>query len=168
MSDSPCYVLDTGYLDELWKVEGKFTETKHLVIKACFQRAIDMRADFLVPVAVIFELANHIAQVKNKVRRRELADQFKKTVLQCLEDDIPWRIVPDETGQLFSNLNDALRSSVERFAAEFSEQKISLTDTTVLLTAERFKSLNKRRKVHIWTVDHALKALEPDQEANPV
>jgi len=167
MSSSPCYVLDTGYLDELWKVGDKFTEEKHAEIKIRYGKAIDSGADFIVPVPVLFELANHITHTKHHARRRQLTEQFRDSVLNSLKDDLPWHIVPDEAGVLFANLNEALQASVDRFSKQFSEQKISLTDTVVCLTAERFKSHHKSRRVHIWTVDNALKALEPDKEPDP-
>ena len=167
MKPPPCYVLDTGYLDELWKVGDKFTEERHVEIRARYASAIDSGADFIVPVPVLFELANHIAQTKHTVRRRKLTEQFRDSVMNSLTDDLPWHIVPDEAGVLFANLNEALQASISRFSMEFSDQKISLTDTVVCLTAERFKARNKSRHVHIWTVDNALKALEPDGELDP-
>ena len=163
----PCYVLDTGYLDELWKVDGYFTEEKHAEIKTRYRKAIESGADFIVPVPVLFELASHITHIKNHGRRRKLSEQFKESVSSSLNDDLPWHIVPDKTGILFANLADALQASVDRFAKQFAEQKISLTDTAVCLSAERFKAKNKNRPVHIWTVDNALKALEPDAEPEP-
>jgi hypothetical protein len=144
-----------------------FTEEGHAEIRTRYSDAIDSGADFIVPVPVLFELASHIAHTKHHDRRRKLTEQFRDSVLNSLKDDLPWHIVPDETGILFANLTDALQSSVDRFAIQFAEQKISLTDTVVCLTAERFKAKNKSRRVHIWTVDNALKALEPDTEPNP-
>jgi hypothetical protein len=163
----PCYVLDTGYLDELWRVESYYKDEKHAAIKDRFNVAYEAGADFIVPIPVLFELANHITQGKNADRRRLLTEQFEKSITSSLNSDLPWHIEPNETGVLFANLTDALQASVDRFAREFAEQKISLTDTAVCLTAERFKATNNSRRVHIWTVDRALKALEPDREPDP-
>jgi hypothetical protein len=57
-----------------------------------------------------------------------------------------------------------------KFSAEYSSEKIGLTDASVaseaLRLSEKYKSFG--HQIHIWTTDHALKTKEPDNEPNRI
>lgn len=166
------YVVDTGYIVELFRVDGRFTEEAHRQIKTKFGEAIDNGNRLYVPLPVLFEVANHIAGVSNASHRKALVDKFLAAVSSSVKDSIPWIITPPGDPTSIQELMDALGHSVKRFATEFSEQKIGLTDTIVIMEAERLKNTHsstklKRYFVHIWTRDSDVKAREPDTEPNP-
>ena len=129
---SLCYVIDTSYLLELFKVDNKSELAAFPRVKQKFADAIKVKADFVVPVPVLFELANHIAQIGHAANRRTLSTRLSDAVIKSLEEDNPWHITPCENSTLFKNLTDALISSTTIFAAQFAAQQIGLTDTLVV------------------------------------
>lgn len=72
----PVYVVDTSYLVEYYKVDGHYKDYSHQQIWQRFNIAITNKNTIYIPVPVIFELANHIAHVKNGDNRQHLAQQF--------------------------------------------------------------------------------------------
>lgn len=164
---SQCYVIDTGYLDELFRVDGRFEEEATQRIKAKFNAATEAAAHFVVPVPVIFEFANHIAQVAHAENRRKLSGYLKDAIQRSLSDGIPWHITPCDNNILFERLSDALIKSTTVFVEQFALQQIGLTDTLVSLAATSYKQKHPSKRVHIWTRDAALKPFEPDREIDP-
>jgi len=112
-----------------------------------------------VSTGVVYELANHIADVADGNSRHRLAAELSETVIQCIEEQQPWSIVPAAELQ-------GLRSHCCVFADQFARQQIGLTDTTTIHEARRLKSKYNQpgQYVHIWTMHHRLKAHEPDRE----
>ncbi len=166
------YVIDTSYLLELFRVDGCYEEYAHVAIKKQFSDAIEKKFSFYVPTPVIFELANHIADIKDSSRRNELAIQLSNTVISCVENGNPWILTPPGKPETIRELMEALRESTTRFANEFSCQKLGLTDTVVILEAERLKNNHKSSTlkeyfVHIWARHDELKSREPDTEPCP-
>jgi predicted nucleic acid-binding protein len=159
------YVVDTGYLLEFFKVTGHFNEGKHKRVAEKFKQAAKEGFPVYVPVLVLFEVANHIAQVADGSYRKQLAAKLTATVKNCLEKRDPWIISPSKELEADNRLLETLL----KFSTEYSQAKIGLTDAAVaseaLRLAEKYKSFG--HKIHIWTTDQALKAREPDTEQNP-
>ena len=166
------YVVDTSYFLDLYRVDGCWEKEAFTAIQHKFSEAIDKKYSFYVPSPVIFELANHIADVKNSLRRKTLANQLNNAVISCIDNGNPWVLTPLGKPETIHELMAALTESTTRFATEFSDQKLGLTDTVVILEAERLKknhpsgTLNKYC-VHIWSRHRELKSREPDNEPDP-
>lgn len=93
-------------------------------------------------------------------RRRQLAVQVARDVASSIEQGEPWTIAPPDTHQ-------ALKRFVAAFASEFATRRIGLTDVQVVETARELRRKYHAKaayRVHIWTRDQQLKALEPDKE----
>lgn len=166
------YVIDTSYLLELYRVDHCSEEEAHERVKAKFSEAIDARDRLYVPVPVLYELANHIADIKDSNNRKRLAKQLSQHVQTALEESTPWAITHLTDEADVTVLMDALRKHAEHFAEIFALEKLGLTDTAVVLEAERlrkrYKSDNLRKyQIHIWTRHQAIKVKEPDSEMNP-
>lgn len=121
---------------------------------------------------MIFELANHIADVKDAHLRKRLANKLASTISSSLEDAEPWTITPPGNPDSIRELIEALGHGASRFAEEFSLQKLGLTDTVVIMEAERLREKNpssqlKSYYVHIWTMHRELKSREPDAQPAP-
>jgi hypothetical protein len=162
------FVVDTSYLLELYRVDGCSNEDTHSRVKQKFLDNIET-GQFFVPIAVLYELANHIADVHDALRRRSLADKLRVDILSSVSEQAPWVVTHATDAQGLDDLLAALNESAARFANEFSAQKLGLTDTTVILEAERLRSKfvsDSLRKylIHIWTRHQELKAREPDFE----
>lgn len=162
------FVVDTSYLLELYRVDGYYQENAHSMVSQKFLENIDS-GQFFVPISVLFELANHIADIPDSHRRRVLADRLRSDIDSSISELTPWVVTHATDAQSLDDLLLALNESAARFAYEFSTQKLGLTDTTVILEAERLRkkfvsdSLRKYQ-IHIWTRHRELKSREPDTE----
>ena len=160
------YVVDTGYLLEYFKVTGHFNDYKHKLIDAKFKQAAIAGFPVYVPVLVLFETANHIAQVPKGLLRKELAEKLTATVKNCIEKRDPWIVAPSKELEADNRLLETLL----KFSTEYSSEKIGLTDASVASEASRLaeKYRGFGHQVHIWTTDEALKTKEPNSEKNRV
>jgi len=156
-------VVDTGYLDEFYKVDKYSTEQGHQEVKKRFSDAIQERENLYVPISVIFELTNHIAHLKNSEQRKSIAKKLASHVKSSVKARTPFNIVPSED---FASVEILAKTLVE-FAEKYVSEGIGLTDSSVLLEAKRLrKKYPKDYCIYIWTRDSALKRLEPDTEEN--
>ncbi len=160
MNLSRVYVIDTSYLLELFAVPGHSTKESRDEIKSRIAAAAQSGARLYVTVPSIYELANHISHVSNGNARRSLAEQVRNTVLSSLDAGTPWTIIPSQQPDIFKNL-------IESFVDNHVIQGIDLSDSTLIDEARRLKRERYGGpgwRVHIWTKDKNLKALEPDNE----
>lgn len=101
-------VVDTSYLLELYKVPG-FCDEKHTKpVRSRFAQSIKKHHSLFVPFPIIFEMANHIAHVKNSVERRRLARSFVQDVKESIESASPWTITSVAGDQFLLQLNELL------------------------------------------------------------
>jgi hypothetical protein len=63
-------VIDTSYLLELFRVPGHSEEKVICEIRTRYEQAIKDKAMLFVPLPCIFELGNHIADVRDETRRK--------------------------------------------------------------------------------------------------
>ena len=132
-------------------------------IREMFRKAVQAGARFVVPLPCLFELGDHIADVRHEAKRDELATWLLETVEASLINERPWIVTPA------GDPKEILPSLLKRFSERTVKQQIGLVDTFTAVEGERLKQEYRRMKatVHLWTNDRALKALEPDKEANP-
>jgi predicted nucleic acid-binding protein len=161
-------LIDTSYLVELFKVPGLFEPDFAERVKKRFSAAVHAGHRLYVPFPVVFEVANHIAGVRDGGARKKLADLLANTVRSCVESANPWIITPASEDILY-DLSELLRLC-DVYAREMAVQSIGLSDTAIIDEARRLKSKYNQPgdRVHIWTRDQALKAHEPDAEPAPL
>ena len=160
MNLSRVYVIDTSYLLELFAVPAHYTQEARDEIRSRIAAAAKSGARLYVTVPSIYELANHISHVSDGNARRSLAEQVRDTVLSSLGEGAPWTIIPSQQLDTFRNL-------IVSFVENHVIQGIDLSDSTLIDEARRLKDTTYRGpswRVHIWTKDKNLKALEPDNE----
>ena len=164
-------MLDTGYLDELFRVPGYFDEAAAQTIAGRCATAIGQGDRLYVPVPVVYELGNHIASVQDGGRRIALAGKLSETIAQSVKSASPWIITPSSDAQTVAGYQKTLSDAVTSFRDAFAASQIGLTDISVLDEARRLSSGSHGRSLgfvtHIWTRDAQLKAYEPDREDNP-
>ncbi|MDM8549109.1 hypothetical protein QUF72_03480 [Desulfobacterales bacterium HSG2] len=165
------YVVDTSYLLELFKVDGNYTKSSAEEIKKRFLQAGEAGDLVFVPLPCIYELGNHIADVRDGTRRRELAyEKVLPIVKQCINDNMPWTITPATGIKRLSELWDKFANEYIHYTKRDDNcGSIGLVDAAIIYEAKRLKEEYKKRisKVHIWTKDTILKPHEPDEEPNP-
>lgn len=157
------FVLDTSYLCELYRVPGSCRADLPTLI----EERIRMQAEgrFYVPLGCLYELCDHIADVSDGGRRRDIASKVVSDVETSLKDALPWLI-----GSAV-DVEDELLRLLRAFSEYSFRLQLSLTDSTVISEAKRLKqkySDSLGYQVHIWTTDQTLKAYEPDPEPNPL
>lgn len=158
----PILVVDTSYWLE-WYGVPDFCDPVHMrQVRAKFAALKDVPGSRLfVPLPVVFEVANHIADSSGD--RHRLAEQFKEHVLRALGSSagVPFKVSPGVDPA-------SLRELLAAFAGEFAAGKIGLSDTAIVYEARRLKEkYGAACPVHIWTKDCRLKAQEPDPEPAP-
>lgn len=156
------FVLDTSYLLELFRVPGFSNNNAVTEIRNRYEEAIKNNCRLFVTLPCIFELANHIADVKDGKKRLELGSSFFETIESSVKGNIPWIIIPSCDMEIFTQL-------CRVFAGKYVQEKIGLTDTNIIQESKRLKEKYSSfgYNVHIWTKDEKLKAYEPDHENNP-
>ena len=157
------FVLDTSYLIEIAGCGRDSHPAARKMVLARFKKAAAQGGRFFVPLPCVFELGNHIADVKHEADRLRLAQWLYGTVTSCLENSRPWTITPTQKPE------EVLPSLMERFCPLASKQQIGLVDAFTIEEADRLKRnyANIKGRVHIWTNDGPLKKFEPDPEPNP-
>ena len=153
---STVFIIDTSWLLELLRVPGKFDEQKSIQVRADFEEMINRGATFILPIAVLLETGNHIAQISEGSYRQKWANQLWDIVQKSRNNNVPFNIEPA------AKLPE-LDQDIEFFAKEYAIQGVGLTDTQIIRISKEWKS-KPGYKVHIWTFDNALKAREPDKD----
>lgn len=160
-------VLDTSYLLELYRVSGFSKQDDHETIKSRMMAANLNGAIFFIAQGVVFEVANHIADVRNAPERTRLANQWRDEVWRSIrsEDDRLFTIHP---GSDLDGLGKHLTTWADILARGNAQKKdkgdIGLTDWGSVVVAHSLKDSKGRPIVHIWTKDRRLKLHEPDPE----
>jgi len=164
-------ILDTSYLLEIYRVPGKHDPAAHSEITARLAAHIAGSGRIYVPIPVIFEFANHIADLADGGARFNLAAKLKETIHSSLETASPWIIMPFRQNDLLDEVTGALVDHCRHFAEQYAVQGVGLTDIALIDAANRLSKMAARQtpraSVHIWTRDVALKAREPDCEQDP-
>lgn len=167
------YVVDTGYLTELYQVGDRCDPQAGREVKRRFVEAVERGDEFYVPVPVLFELGNHIANMKTGGgQRREKAERFRADVKSSCEQREPWVVTAFASESSVQAFSEVLVSYCTEFAQEFAPARVGLTDVAVVHEAKRLKAKfagngQKTYAVHIWTRDAKVKAWEPDREVSP-
>jgi hypothetical protein len=161
-------VIDTSYLLELLKVPEHFDPSFSEEVKKRFSRSVAAGHRLYVPFTIVFELANHIALVRDGGARKRLANLLAATVRSCIEKATPWIITPASQDILY-DLSELVRLC-DLYAEELAIQGIGLSDTSIIEEARRLKRKYNQSdaRVHIWTKDKKLKSHEPDTEPEPL
>ena len=109
---------------------------------------------FLLPLPVLFETGNHVAQIPDGRLRREWADRFVTFAKQALLGETPFVPTP------FPAMQD-VASWLEDFA-DHAMRQVGLVDRSLIDLFERQRALLKgTRHVYIWALDQALIGARP-------
>lgn len=106
------------------------------------------RASLLLPIAVIIETGNHIAQIANGHKRRSAATQFVEFVADALAGNSPFAPTP-------SFAVDSLRAWLPNFV-ERATAGVGMADASLIELWEQQRTLSPARRVLIWSLDDDL------------
>lgn len=158
-------VLDTSFLIELFQIPVDSNPDKHQPAIDLLQNAIAKNHDIYCPLSVLYELANHIIDIKSHDDQRRIAQTFTSMVIKAWEEEIPFTIIPSSIDKPEQHEIARLPELCETYQANI-RQGLDLTDCTIIDAAYKLKanyhSRSKKWPAHIWSLHQALKALEPD------
>ncbi len=156
------YVVDTGYLYDLFNVERSANDRSVEEVRRRFEVAVDQKSRIFVPLPCIFEVGDHIGHIQDRSYAKLLANSLCDTVKKSMEESNPWIIKPSK------EIEKVLPKLCSAFSGEFVDQGIGMTDAFVIKEAKYLKrKYADHYLVHIWTKDRPLKSHEPDTEPNP-
>jgi len=144
-------IVDTSILVELLGVPH--LSSNHEEYVASFEERVRAKETFLLPLPVLFETGNHIAQIPDGKRRRDYANRFLAFVKPALSGNTPF--VPTPSPSI-----EDVASWLEDFP-DHAMRAIGLVDRSLIDLFDRQKSLLKgRQAVYIWSLDEALMAYD--------
>jgi hypothetical protein len=114
---------------------------------------------FVLPMAVIIETGNHIAQIKTQDLRIEKAKQFADHITKSLDAAMPW-IAFDNQKALFEteNLREMIMTwKSEVYKTQQGQKGISMGDVAIAQVAKFYQASNE---VMIFTGDTGLRNFE--------
>lgn len=155
-------VVDTSYLCEWMRVPDFTDERDAEEIEKRFAAAARDGWSFYLPLPCLFELADHITDCGHAGQRLKLAKKLRDQLTASLKNEGPWILWPAPRP------DEDLTEIFDQWVDGNVVQRVGITDTATARTAvslgKRYQGLGY--KVHIWTKDDRLKALEPDREDN--
>ncbi len=143
-------ILDTSVLCELLRVPGK--HGAHEAAWAEFERRQAEGERFLLPVTVVLETGNHIAQANDGQKRRACAERFVQLVTRSLDGDTPFTItpVPDP---------ETVRGWLTHFVHD-ATLGMGVGDRSLIDLAEKQRAIHAHAKVRIWSLDRHLQGYD--------
>lgn len=154
------YVSDTSYLLELFGVPDYSEPSAIAEIKRRFSEAVSAGHEIYVPLPCLFELGNHIMDIRDGRLRREKTISLCESLQMSQDRGRPWTLSPGPSVERILPL-------FQDFAKNWVNSNLSLVDFFTVHEAMHQKQRRRQYQVHIWTRDQALKAREPDAESNP-
>lgn len=158
------YFVDTSYLLELYAVPG-FSDAHAVVeVRRRFKQAWKARDRLFVPLGVLLEYGNHVADIKNLAHRIRWAEALHRLVSEVLDTTrISRPFILTEAPELAE-----AEALVRTWAEKHVRAPRGLVDAATAEKAAAFKRTHALgNPVHIWTRDRRLKGVEPDPEPDP-
>jgi predicted nucleic acid-binding protein len=151
---SSVVIIDTSILVEILDLQGLAEHPERT--RDELERWIEAKATLLLPVAVIIETGNHIAQISGGRKRRSAAKEIITIVTDALNGDSPFAPTP-------SFDVDELSRWLPRFE-ELATRGIGLADASLVELWERERALNPARRVLIWSLDKDLSSYDTGEK----
>jgi hypothetical protein len=144
-------IVDTSILVELLGLPNLASD--HEAHVTSFEERVRANETFLLPLPVLFETGNHVAQIPDGKRRRDYANRFLEFVKPALSGDTPFVPTPSPSIQEVASWLDDFPDHAMRGVGLVDRSLIDLFDRQKLL-------LRGSRRVYIWSQDAALMAYD--------
>lgn len=141
-------IVDTSILVELLDVPGLASTHAEVVAQFEVRASSSVRQEFLLPLAVLIETGNHVAQARDGSARRGAAERFVEFARSALGGDSPF--VPTalpSTTDIAAWLDDF---------PERAMRGVGLADRSLIALWESQRELQPHRRVYIWSLDQHL------------
>lgn len=119
---------------------------------ARFKELLDAGANFLLPMAAIFETGDHIADLGDGRQRRRYAELFRDSIREALEGRAPWAPIQFPDSQ-------QLARWLESFP-DYAMRGPDVSDLSIIKAWEVVCAHHPRRRVRIWSLDQDLRGYD--------
>ena len=143
-------IVDTSILLNILDVPS-FNQYREVVFEQ-FEQCIDRDATLLVPLGVVLESGNHIAQLGDGNKRRHHAKKFRDQMGKALAGEAPWNLVPLPDHKQLNGWLNAF--------PDFAQGKVGLVDLSIIKEWEAACQRHSLSHVRIWSLDADLEAYD--------
>jgi hypothetical protein len=136
-------LIDTSVFCNIVPVPGRDQNREEVMNK--LTDYITDNATLLLPMTAVLETGNHVAQIPNGHKRRATATEFCKQVRDAIQGSAPWTPTPFWEPEL-----------LDEWLMEFPQYALGgkgIGDLSIVKEWERQISLNKSRRILIWSFD---------------
>ena len=129
----------------------RFNQNRKAVF-ARFEKLLDAGDDLLLPMATLFETADHIADVQTGGKRRRCALRFRDLVLAAQDDEPPWSLME------FPEV-----SRIAAWLAEFPDnatRELGLSNVSILDAWQEACDRHSNQRVYVWSLRRDLQAYD--------
>jgi hypothetical protein len=122
-----------------------------------FDVCIEREDHFLLPLAVVWETGNHIADLVDGQTRRTFAQKLVNDVKRAFQGEVPYRATHFPERAEFLDWLDAFPDMTMRSkSAKKQREGMSLADLSIFKEWERSCALHPMSRVRIWSLDSDL------------
>ena len=139
-------IVDTSVLCNLLRIPSMDQEGDRAATE--FRQALQQRDVLLLPIAVIYETGNHIAQNGDGRQRRKLARAFVELVQKSFDGELPFTPTPLQNP-------DEMRAWISEFP-DSAMTGMGFGDLSITKVFAQQCELNQSRRVVIWSYDRHL------------
>lgn len=155
-------LIDTSILLNILDVPNRNNEREEIFKK--FEEYALLHCSFIIPMAVVIETGNHIAQNGDGNTRRKVAQEFIGTLEKTFTGDAPFRIADWDT-------QEKIREWLHEFPSHAQQNKsptrtgegTSFGDLSIIKEFEKSCSKFPMTEIFIWSLDDDLKAYHQKQ-----
>jgi len=143
-------IVDTSILCNILNIPQRNGERERIIKE--LEQFLEEETTLLLPMAVVYETGNHIAQISNGGNRRRFAEFFVKQVKKAITGEAPWQVMQlpttEEVGEWLSGFPDSAMGGA------------GMGDLSIIKEWEKFKGKIPNRRVFIWSLDSDLQGYD--------
>lgn len=143
-------IVDTTIFCNVLGIPGRNQD--RLTVIGEFETLININATLLLPMPVIFETGNFVAQIADGRVRRDYGEKFCRQVQLAAEGSAPWTPTP------FPEKEEVL-GYLSAFP-EMAMRGVGIVDLSIIKLWERMRALGNGSTVYIWSLDQHLSAYD--------
>lgn len=145
--------VDTCVLTNLLDIPG-FNQDRDEV-KRIYREKEESNDTFVIPLAVLVETGNHIAQLKGD-RKYPIAESFSKLIREAIQGSNGFVVTPEITLEQIGEIMAGFPDSVVRQDRGFGDLSI------ISQFEDYWKNKQPLGKMCIWSLDHHLQGFEKE------
>lgn len=147
--------IDTSIIMNLLEVPYMCQEAES--VKKEFRKAVENKELLILPMSTIIESGNHIAHIRDGLKRREKALKFQEFLQKTANKEAPWTLYGLELEK------EDLLSLAKDFPEAAQKMSMGLGDLSIIRFYEKYKSsVPSIGHIMIWSTDRHLAGYEED------